>query len=202
MTATESGARASLLALAIALAACGQTTTTTSETSATPPPAAPTAPQMPAMDQVSTQDFVQKAAMSDLFEMQAGELAQTRGNTAVKAFARQMVHDHRATTAGLQAALHGQTGLPAPPTALDQDHQNMLNDLRNANAAEFDQKYVDNQTHAHQDALTLMQNYARSGDNEALRMFASQTAPKVQHHLDMIRQMDRGGIDEPSRSGQ
>ncbi len=189
------------LAFIFSLTACGQSATPTNDNASAGAPA-PAAPQMPGVTHVSTQDFITKAAISDMFEVQAGQLAQTRGgNDAIKNFARQMVHDHRATTSAMETALHGQDGLPAPPTALDQDHQNMLNDLRNANAAEFDQKYVDNQTHAHQDALNLMQDYAQNGDNAALRQFASETAPKVQHHLDMIRQIDQSGADEPSRSG-
>ncbi len=199
--------KTSLRAVALALllcsaAACGQSaTTTTSDTSMATTPET-TAPQLPAITPVSTADFIQKAAMSDMFEIQAAQLAQTRGNTAVKAFARQMLTDHRASTAALRAALHGQTDLPALPTALDQDHQNMLNDLRNANATEFDQKYVDNQTHAHQDALSLLQNYAQNGDNAALKTFASNTAPTVQHHLDMIQNIDHSGADEPSHGNQ
>jgi putative membrane protein len=195
--------RAGALALLLSsVAACGQTATTapTDTSMATTPE--PTTPQMPAIAPVSTADFIQKAAISDMFEIQAAQLAETRGNTAVKPFARQMVTDHRASTAALRTALQGQAGLPALPTALDADHQNMLNDLRNANAAEFDQKYVDNQTHAHQDALRLMQNYAQNGDNAALKTFASNTAPTVQHHLDMIQNIDHSGADEPSHSNQ
>ncbi len=193
--------KSATLALLFALAACGQSATPTND-NATAGASAPAAPQMPGVTRVSTQDFINKAAISDMFEVQAGQLAQTRGgNDAIKNFARQMVTDHRATASAMQAALHGQDGLPPPPTALDQDHQNMLNELRNAGAAEFDQKYVDNQTHAHQDALNLMQDYAQNGDNATLRQFASETAPKVQHHLDMIRQIDQSGADEPSRSG-
>ncbi|MFT3727750.1 MAG: DUF4142 domain-containing protein [Terricaulis sp.] len=192
--------RSAVAALLLSAAACGQTATTPADT--TTETAAP-APQMPAVNQVSTQDFIQKAAMSDMFEVAAGRLAQTRAsNAAIRDFARQMVQAHTATTAGLKAALLGQADLPAPPAALDQDHQNMLNDLRNASAAEFDQKYVDNQTHAHEDALNLMQGYAQTGDNPALKAFAADTAPKVQQHLDMIRQLDHSGADEPSQSHQ
>ena len=191
--------RGTALVVILSAAACGQNASAPSNESTTAANGASAPPQTPSLTQVSTQDFIQKAAISDMFEVQAGQLAETRaGNSAIKSFAQQMVHDHRQTTAALEAALRGQDGLPAPPGGLDQDHQNMLNDLRNANAAEFDQKYVDNQTHAHQDALNLMQDYAQHGDNAALRAFASETAPKVQHHLDMIRQIDRSGADEPS----
>src|SRR5262245_33342015 len=132
ITHTTSLRAAAFALLLCSAAACGQsTTTTTTDTSVTTTPES-TAPQMPVVIPVSTEDLIQKAAISDMFEIQAAQLATTRGNTAVKAFARQMITDHRASTVALRAALNGQTGLPALPTALDQDHQNMLDELRNA----------------------------------------------------------------------
>ena len=180
---------------ALMLAACGPSATSTPTTEAQAP--APVTPSAPAIIPVSTPDFVTKAAMTDMFEIQAGQLASTRAQNAdIKAFARTMVHDHRATTAQLTTIVHGVDGVTLP-TALDDEHTSLLNDLRNASAADFDQKYVDQQTHAHANALDLMQNYSQHGDNSALQAFATETAPKVQHHLDMVRGLDRSGADEP-----
>jgi putative membrane protein len=151
-----------------------------------PPPAAP--------------DFVNKVAISDMYEIQASRMAERRaGNAHIKAFATQMVRDHTASSAALRAAIHGQSGLSLP-AALDSDHQNMLKELTDASAADFDQKYVDQQTHAHQDALDLLENYAQHGDNDALKTFANSVTATVQHHLDMIKSIDRSGADEPSAS--
>src|SRR5262249_8281674 len=111
--------------------------------------------------------------------------------------ARQMVHDHAASSAALRMAIRGQTGLTLP-TALDSDHQNLLADLTHASAADFDQKYVDQQTHAHQEALDLLHNYAEHGDNDGLKTFAGDTYPIVQHHLDMVKTLDHSGADEPN----
>jgi putative membrane protein len=191
-------------ALSLALAACGQNTSTTdaANTSALdtttsvsnanpvsqvlPPPAAP--------------DFVTKVAMSDMFEIQASRLAARRGgNAQIKAFANQMIHDHTASSAALRTAIHGDANLPLP-TALDDAHKHMLDDLTNASAADFDQKYIDQQTHAHQDALDLLTNYGQHGDNDALKTFASTVQPTVQHHLDMVKDLDHSGADEPSAS--
>src|SRR6185312_12963568 len=106
-----------------------------------------------------------------MFEIQASQLAARRGgNAEIKAFARQMVYDHTASSAALRTAIHGQSGLTLP-TALDSDHQHMLDDLTNASFADFDQKYIDQQTHAHQAALDLLHNYAEHGDNDALKTF-------------------------------
>ena len=47
----------------------------------------------------NTPDFVQKAAMSDMYEVQAGKLAADKGQSdAVKQFGQQMVDAHTKTT--------------------------------------------------------------------------------------------------------
>ena len=190
-------AQAAAAALLLAVAACGQSATTTSTTEAsTTQTSAPPAP--PVLPPVTPADFVQKVAISDMFEIQASQLAVRRAqNASIRAFATQMVHDHTATTAQLRTIVHGHADLPLP-TALDQAHTDMLTELRNANAAEFDQKYVDQQTHAHEDAEHLLSDYSHNGENDALKGFAAETEPKVQHHLDMVRALDHSGADEPA----
>lgn len=183
-------------ALMLGLAACGQTATTDTATDTTS--AAVATP--PAMAPVAAADFVTKVAMSDMYEIQAGQLAGRRaGNAAIRTFAQTMVHDHTATSAQLRGIVTGHADLPLP-TALDQPHQDMLAELTNASAAEFDQKYVDQQTHAHEDAEHLLTDYSQSGDNADLKAFATETAPKVQHHLDMVQALDHSGADEPSNA--
>lgn len=52
----------------------------------------------------STPDFIQKAAMSDMYEVQAGNLAAVKGQSdAVKQFALKMVDAHTKTTEELTA---------------------------------------------------------------------------------------------------
>lgn len=146
---------------------------------------------------VNTADaYVAGAATGDLYEIESSRLALERSQSAeVKKFAQQMVTDHTATTAALKAAL-AQSGLSlTPPAALDARRQGMLDNLRAASAADFDRVYLDQQTAAHQEALTLHSSYAEDGDNDALKKLAATTAPKVQHHFDMVKQLDAGGAD-------
>ena len=189
---------ASALAL---LAACGQTpatsTTTTSTAEQTAPAALPPAP----MTQVSLADFVEKAAITDMFEVEAGRLAAQRTRVAaIRHFAQQMVREHTATTNELKRTLASVQSAPTPPTALDQEHQQKLTDLRNAAADRFDEIYLDQQTQAHEQGLQLLRDYAERGDNAAVQQFASQTAPKVEQHLTMVRELDRGGADEQAQA--
>jgi putative membrane protein len=68
----------------------------------------------------------------------------------------------------------------------------MIDELRGAKAADFDNRYISQQIDAHKEALSLMQNYAKNGDNVAVKGFASDTAPVVQDHLNMAESISKG----------
>jgi putative membrane protein len=60
----------------------------------------------------------------------------------------------------------------------------MLDQLRAAGTgSSFDMAYQQAQVSAHQNALTLFQNYAASGDNAAIKTAASGAIPTIQMHL-------------------
>lgn len=135
-----------------------------------------------------TPSFVANAAMSDMYEVEAGKLAQVRGMAAdVKAFGKMMADGHTATTAEMKplAAAAGQT----PPAALDERRKGLLDNLKAAGPADFDRVYVDQQVAAHEEALTLLSGYAANGDDAGLKAFAAKTAPAVQMHLDKANGM-------------
>src|SRR6201999_1346270 len=60
-----------------------------------------------------TVDFVNEAAMSDMFEIQAGKLAASRTTGEVQTFANQMVTDHSKTTTDLTGLAQG-ANIPLP----------------------------------------------------------------------------------------
>jgi putative membrane protein len=136
----------------------------------------------------STKEFVTAASQSDEFERREGRLAeQDAVNPKVKAFASDMVRDHTKTTDNLHAAIE-KAGMPVPPPPpLSHAQQGQLDTLRALHGAAFDHAYIDQQIHAHEQALSLMQAYARGGDNSGLRTAAQQTVPLIRHHLEMAR---------------
>lgn len=186
-------------ALAVALAACGDKTTADNATTAAPAETtttgeAPKANESNTAADQGTIDFIQKAAMSDMFEIEASKLALTRSQAAgIKSFAQMMVDAHTATSEAVKPiAASLQVN---PPMQLDPEHQGMLDDLSKADAKDFDKKYLDQQTGAHNKALDLMKDYSSNGANADLKAFASTTAPKVQEHLDQAKALDKGGAD-------
>lgn len=139
-----------------------------------------------------TEAFVTNAAISDLYEIQAGQIAQQKARTqAVKDFGKMMVEDHTAMSDSLKrlALAAGKT----PPPGLDERRKGMIDNLNAAAGAPFDKVYLDQQEAAHNEALTLMRGYSERGDDAGLREAASEAAPKIQKHLDHIAQLKSGG---------
>ena len=136
--------------------------------------------------------FVQAAATSDMYEVEAGNIAVARGaSKAVRDFGQQMVTAHTATTNQLKSILADNKINITPPPALDNRRQGMIDDLKGAKAEDFDHRYVSQQVAAHKEAQILMRGYAKDGDNEAIRRFAAETLPKVEQHLAMAEKMDK-----------
>lgn len=138
--------------------------------------------------QMSTDAFVTNAAISDMYEIQAGEIAQKKGQSAdVKAFGKMMVTEHTALSNEMKPLVTaaGKT----LPTGLDERRKGLIDNLNAASAAEFDAVYLSQQEAAHSEALTLMQGYADNGDDAALKAAAGKAVPKIQAHFDRVKQL-------------
>ena len=140
--------------------------------------------------------YATNAALGDMYEIESSKLAAEKAQSPdVKRFASQMIADHTATTVKLKAAIADAKLNLQPPAALDARRQGMIDNLRGATGADFDRMYLDQQTAAHQEAVTLHGGYAKEGDNAALKKLAAETTPVIQHHLDMVKQLDKAGAD-------
>jgi len=173
-------------AAVLALAACGSdpeapaAEETVATDTATPADAATLAP--------TAQAFTDQAAASDMYEIEAGKLARTTGTSqAVKDFGEMMVTEHTDSSAKLKAAAAETPGVTVNPQLTPQQQSN-LDALRNA-GDNFDALYAQQQVAAHEMALQLLQNYGTSGDSEPLKAFATSTAPVVEGHLAMAREL-------------
>jgi putative membrane protein len=141
----------------------------------------------------TTKGFADAAAVSDMYEVEAGKIAQERGHTAaVKSFGAKMVAAHTETTDKLKATLASTHPDIAPPAHLDDRRQGMIDELRGAKDADFDARYIAQQIDAHNEALILMKGYAKDGDTPAIKKLAAKTAPTVQMHLNMAEKIQRG----------
>jgi putative membrane protein len=141
----------------------------------------------------STVDFIQKAAMSDMYEVQAGKLAAEKGQAdVVKQFGQQMVDAHTKTTEELIGIVKSKNIKVDLPTKLDATHQKLIDDLTSASAQDFDKTYANQQVDAHQEAVDLFKRYASSGDNADVKQFAEKTLPTIEHHLNEAKKLPAG----------
>jgi putative membrane protein len=169
------------------LAACGQKP----EGSEKPPSANPSATLLTPSDETSPTVFVEKAGMSDLFEMEAAKLAESRTkNPEVKAFANMMFQAHGQSSMKMKEAIAAQGLNLAPPAALNPDMQGKLDALKQAGDEDFDEAYMDGQISAHQETLNLMSRYATDGGTGALKEFAISTVGAVQGHLNSAKALE------------
>jgi putative membrane protein len=133
----------------------------------------------------TTNDFVQEAAISDMFEIQSSKIASAKLTGPEKDFADHMVMDHTKTTAELTD--QAKAGNIPIPTAMDSSHQRMLDKLNSLSGDDFRKQYFSDQVSAHKGAVSLFERYGKGGDNAKLKDWASTTLPTLQHHLDMAQ---------------
>lgn len=131
----------------------------------------------------STPNFVEKAAMSDMYEVAAGKIATEKGQSdAVKKFGQHMVEAHTQTTDELKEIVQAEKISVSLPTALDSKHQKLIDDLNAASATDFDKTYAKQQVDGHEQAVDLFSKYAEKGDNAAVKAFAQKTLPVIKQH--------------------
>jgi len=140
--------------------------------------------------------FRAKATASDAFEILSSRIAKTHATDPdIKMFADMMITDHTKSTealialggiskASIESKMNaGPDGKFAANDLLDSDHANELNSLNSKSNADFNKTYIDDQVKGHEDAVALLEDYAKNGDNPKLKDFAKKILPTVKEHL-------------------
>lgn len=131
--------------------------------------------------------FVQAAAMSNLYEIAAANIALDKAEAgSVRDFAQMMVTDHSKALETLEDAVGSSGQTLALPINLDADHQAKVDILQSLQGAAFDREYLSQQMTAHREALTLLKSYGGEGEIAELRQFAQGAIPTVQKHHDWL----------------
>lgn len=128
---------------------------------------------------VDKDSFVKVVMSSNAFEIESSKLAEQKARDAdVKEFATQMIADHTTAAEGLKKAAK----LGDEPAVLAPKHAAMLETLKGASEQDFQALYIEMQASAHMEAVMLFATYAKGGDDEAMRTFATETLPKLEMH--------------------
>jgi putative membrane protein len=156
---------------------------------------------LPALAADTAQGFVDKATVGGLFEVESSKLADTAAQDAtVKDFAHMMVTDHTVANTKL-GAIASEQQLDVPG-ALDTKHQAILDKLNAAKGGSFDQAYVQVQRDAHDEAVSLFEDYAQDGDNASLKTFATETLPTLKMHQDKVETIAETMGSQPATTGE
>ena len=133
---------------------------------------------------VSTTDrnFVVMASMGNQAEIEASQLALTRGtDTAIKSFAQMMIMDHQMAAARLDS-IASDLGLYVADS-LDAEHVALQAQLGTLSGYAFDSVYINSQVVDHQENIALFQTERDNGTNQRLREYAGSLLPNLQIHL-------------------
>jgi putative membrane protein len=136
----------------------------------------------------STEALVSGVALTDLYQIQAGKIAEAKAQSpAVKDYAKAMVADHSAMTNQMKH-LFAATKVKVP-TELGPRGKRMIEALNAAAPADFDKVYLNQLQSAQAAELTLLRVYADAGESTDLKPAAAKRIPKVQAHLDKVHEL-------------
>lgn len=139
-------------------------------------------------------EFANMAAMGGNAEIAWAKVAMEKSTSKdVKKYASKMMKDHTKAGKNLMkvAMKHNMT----LPTGMSEEQTQVLNQLQQASAAEFDKMYIQmSGVDAHQKMEALFQGEANGGTDADLKSFAAKTLPTVQMHLKMAQDMASGGM--------
>jgi putative membrane protein len=137
----------------------------------------------------NTRQFVEKAAIGDMYEIQSSKIALDKSQSdEVEELADMIIDDHTDASEKLKSIVSDLQGLQLP-TQLDQKHQEMIKQLQSADGGKFHQLYRKQQLEAHQTAIQLFEGYSKNGQNNELKQFAGATLPTLKEHLKMVQDL-------------
>jgi putative membrane protein len=150
-------------------------------------PAAPlTVPQPVSRMAPSDADFAQRALSSSALEIELARIAFVRAQSPdVRAFARQMLIDHREMAIKLDN--FGLVRGYLIDWQLEPEGANAIDRLRSLDGASFDRAYMDEMVGGHERAVAMFETQAASGRETA--SVATEALPTVRHHLEMAREL-------------
>lgn len=129
--------------------------------------------------------FLVDAATFSLEEIKLGELAETKGSTAViTGTAKKIVQDHDQSLKHIrELAKSKQISLPDSATKATADAYDMLD---SKNGADFNKAYCDRTVEEHKKIIATFEKEAADSRDQDLKEFAETTLPKLRKQLDEV----------------
>lgn len=126
----------------------------------------------------SAENFINKAAALNLFQIHASELADERAERdETKALAREILGAHKNAQRALASAAEAEGR--AVPGAIDNEYTQKLAALKDAPASDFDAAYMSAQASAYAAVGGLYQDFIKTGEAGEIRAFAEKLYPEM-----------------------
>jgi putative membrane protein len=134
--------------------------------------------------------FVARAAVANLKEIDASELAlQKSADAAVKTLAQQMINHHRAAQEELRKVAAQQQHLSVP-ASVDEDKKKELRALSQLEGQAFDRKYLETLSADHDRAVALFDAARQAAEMPVnLKTYAAEALASVQEHRKTIEKL-------------
>ena len=132
--------------------------------------------------------FLLNAADGSLFEVNAGQVATSKGTSAsITNYGQEMVDDHTKATQEL-GALANNNNVDLPTTLSDKMQQK-LDTLSALSGMAFDTTYIKMMVSSHLETINLFETEATSSQNNELKAWSSDKPPELREHLERARSL-------------
>lgn len=130
------------------------------------------------------QDFMMKAAMGGMLEVQLGQLAaQNASSPDVKQFGQRMVDDH--SKGGDELKSLAGTKQVVLPAELGPKEKAMLDHFAKLSGADFDREYMKDMVKDHDKDVAMFEKEARGAKDPDVKAWAEKTLPTLKEHQAM-----------------
>lgn len=129
------------------------------------------------------EDFVEKAALSNMTEVDFGEIAASKGDDPlIREFGQMMVTEHTTAQTELQAIANDIDDIDWP-RELDPQHRQIREQLNSLSGHAFDSLYMATQVTDHQMTISNFETEIATGTDATVKGYASKYLPHIQAHL-------------------
>jgi putative membrane protein len=139
---------------------------------------------------MSDQKFIDMAAQTDMLEAHLGQMAADHSDSQdVKNYAQMLVTDHTADYQQL-TTLAAKDGFTVP-TAIDAEHNRMIEPFEHLKGAAFDERYIHTMIEGHTEAIGVYTKESNDAQNADLKSYAGATLPTLHKHLDGAKDLTK-----------
>jgi len=136
----------------------------------------------------SEQDFMKKAAQSNLAEVYAARIAlQKTGNDDLRDYANMINSDHMNAFVDLSELMKDQN-VPQPKSIAPVTQQD-INRMSNLTGGEFDREFINMMVSDHQNTIEMFRDQQISAQNPGVKKYLEETLPRLEMHLEKAQRL-------------